>query len=216
MTRRRPNEPVSIAVQHFLALVRAEPEWREVTIDRGGEHLGGHVLGGRPDRLSAANDLSPEEAGLPAGLFQGFLLHTGPPGRWSRLHRVRRHRARAAADRIERPDEPEERELVQWSDELAQAKEQARYDDEVAPAVSLLEHVLDSIVGPWELAQVVRTEAGGLWVFVVDVSGDVVVGSHDVEARRADEAPTWMWLPGAGHAALRRFLDLDADAWAKP
>lgn len=216
MSRRRPDEPVSAAVQLFLALVRCEPEWREVTLDHGGEHPGGHVLGGRPERLSAGNDLSADEAGLPAGMFQGFLLHAGPQGPWSRLHRIRRHRAAVAADRIQAPDEPEEREVVRWADALVQAQTEAPRDDEVAPAAALLEHVLEAIVGPWELAQVVRTEAGGLWVFVVDVAGDVVVGSHDVEARRADEAPTWMWLPGAGHAALRRFLDLDADAWATP
>ncbi len=214
--RGRSDEPVGVAVQLFLALVRAEPEWREVTLDRGGAHLGGHVSGGSPERLSGGNDLTAEEAGLPSGMFQGFLLHEGPAGPWSRLHRIRHLRSVAATERIARGDEPEEREAVVWGDELERARTLAPSDDEVAPAVALLEDLLGAVVGPWELAQVVRGAGGGLWAYVVDLSGDVIVASHDVEARRAGDPPTRLWLPVEGQTALRRFLDLDADAWATP
>ena len=194
----------------FLALARSEPDWHEVTVDHGDVRLGGFVLGGAPERLQCANLHPADEVELPAPELHVFFVAEDPPEPMRRLRWLRRHRASEALDRIERArarDEEPEREFVRWSEELAQAR--SVREDEVAPAAGLLEKLLQLLPGPWELTRVVRNEdSGGLWAFGLDRVGDLVVGSHDVEARRSGDPPSFLWIPRRGQTALREFLGL--------
>jgi len=55
-----------------------------------------------------------------------------------------------------------------------------------------------------------------MWAFGLDQQGSVIVGSHDLAARRAGEAPTFMWIPDRGQVALGQFLGAGSEAGVVP
>jgi len=136
----------------FLALVRSEPDWRELTVDLGDEHrLGGFLLGGEPERLVAGNFHGAAEVGLPQPEVSTFLVREGRVGSVERLPWIRRVRAQYAREHLLRArDEaagPEpQRESVDWTDELA--THQAAGDDEVSAAADLVQQLMDAHPGP--------------------------------------------------------------------
>jgi hypothetical protein len=191
----------------FLGLVKAEPAWRQVTLDHADVRLGGYVIGGEPscERLIAANRYEAEEVGLPAAEVGAFFLREGVI--IPELRSIRRHRASRAIERLARPPGPcPGREAFDWRVELETAAESPD-GEEVEPGAEILCQLLESQPGPWELTQVVRSRtSGGLWAFGVDVDGEVVIGAHDVEARRAGQPASLLWLPDRGRRSLEGFL----------
>lgn len=200
----------------FLAMTRVEPDWRAITVDQGDVRLGGFVVGGDPERMGCVNLHPAAEVHLPLDALHGQLLEDPPPWLFPRLCDLRRVRAEIATDYLSRlRSEPDtvEHEAVDWTDELGQAKSM---DDEKGPAATLFTELLRHLVDPW-LTRVVRsTSTGSLWAFGIDAAGDLVVGSYDVETRRAGEAPTFLWIPRDGRTALASFLATGLEASSFP
>lgn len=211
------NSPGS-ELKLFLALTRAEPEWREVTVDHCDVRLGGFVVGGETgetEDLVCMNLHPAAEVALPLDALHAERVCAPPPWLSLLLGEVRRVRAAMAADyvsRLRRAPEtagPVEQEAVDWTDELALARDT---DEEKSAGAALFSQLLRHLVDP-RLTRVVRSvSTGGMWAFGVEGSGDVVVGSHDVEARRSGEAPTFLWIPDEGGLALQSFLTSSMEA----
>lgn len=210
----RPGDEPGGEVRVLLALTRADPEWRELTVDHADARLGGWVIGGDPERLHCVNHHRGEEVGLPAGELHAFFVCEAPPPSMKRLRWLRRLRASTALEHVERAqarsgleaEPPEgEPEAVDWRQEPARAR--AEGDEDVGAAARLHEALLGTLPGPWTLTRVVRcTATGGLWAFGIDEEGDLVAGAHDVEARRSGQEPSFLWVPRPGRAALELFL----------
>lgn len=106
-----------------------------------------------------------------------------------------------------------DREVVNWGAEVAKAARVtpgSAADDDVAAGARLLELIFRHHPGPWRELQVSRCRSsGGMWAFGRQALGDLLVASHDVEARRLDHAPTLQWLSERGVVALADFLGLE-------
>jgi hypothetical protein len=207
------REASSPELSVFLGLARQEPDWLHVTIDHGDVRLGAFLVGGEPARVrSCANHFAAEEVRLPGPVTHGFDVEPddAPARPARRLEWVRKVRAARALEYLSRlGEEPTAGpEAIDWRDELA--LEGPPKASDTTAAAELLARLFAANPGPWALTRVARSaSSGGLWAFGLATNGDLVLCSHDVEARRAGEPPSTLWLPRAGRAALDAFLDVD-------
>lgn len=201
----KPEAEVWAATELLVALVKSDPEWRAITVDHGDDRLGAFALGGFPERLTCANYHPADEVGLPHPEIRAF--HAGESGGGASLVDVRRIRARHALSHMIRrrdPDDAPEAEVFRAKEEVIEARRAG--DDAIEPAVALLGLLMAELPGPWELTRTVRSPSGGLWGLAANVEGEMVLGSHDVEARLLGKEPALLWLPREGQRAVQGFL----------
>lgn len=192
----------------FVALVKAEPEWREVTIDHSDVRLGGYVLGGEPSRLTCANYHTPEEVGLKGSEVHAFLMGEDEeiPASLIEIRLVREETAVWHMRRRREGGKPPHFAVFHASDEIALAKSSG--DDAVEGAVALLCALLDSLPAPWVLTRVARSaRTGSLWAFALNAAGELVLGSYDVESRQLRVPPSLIYLSRQGHEVMQELLD---------
>lgn len=193
-------------IEVLIGLVKAVPDWLIVTIDHADLRPGGYVVGERPERLVCANAHSKEELGLLGGELRAFAVEEDPA--FVTLRRARRIRALDAARHIQRRRSPGTAPpLVEFHPGEVVEVAKGAGDDAIEPGIALLHEVLMSLPRPWFATRVGRSStSGGLWAAALSQEGDLVLGSHDVEARRSGRAPTVAWLPPAGAALVRGIL----------
>src|SRR5687768_7895613 len=102
MRHSKPDESAAPRreVQVLLALTRAEPAWREITVDHADGRLGGYMLGGEPEALICVNYHEGHEVDLPGGQLHAFFVCEEPPEPMLQLRWLRRHRRTAAMEHM--------------------------------------------------------------------------------------------------------------------